>query len=107
MDALGDPTRRAVFERLRGGPRAVGEIASWWPVETHSIDGGTPIFEPQVGGRLYERAGDAEHFWGRIVAWEPPRRLALEWKVNPNAAATTDLEVTFLPDGDTTRVELV
>lgn len=27
LDALGDPTRRAVFERLRSGPRSVGEIA--------------------------------------------------------------------------------
>jgi DNA-binding transcriptional ArsR family regulator len=27
LDALGDPTRRSVFERLRGGPRSVGEIA--------------------------------------------------------------------------------
>jgi DNA-binding transcriptional ArsR family regulator len=27
LDAMGDPTRRSVFERLRGGPRSVGEIA--------------------------------------------------------------------------------
>jgi DNA-binding transcriptional ArsR family regulator len=27
LDALGDPTRRSVLERLRGGPRSVGEIA--------------------------------------------------------------------------------
>ena len=27
MDALGDPTRRAIFERLAEGPTAVGEIA--------------------------------------------------------------------------------
>lgn len=27
LDALGDPTRRAVFKRLRAGTRSVGEIA--------------------------------------------------------------------------------
>jgi DNA-binding transcriptional ArsR family regulator len=27
LDALGDPTRRTVLERLRGGARSVGEIA--------------------------------------------------------------------------------
>lgn len=27
MDALGDPTRRAIFKRLRGGARSVGELA--------------------------------------------------------------------------------
>ncbi len=27
LEALGDPTRRAIFERLRRGPRAVGELA--------------------------------------------------------------------------------
>src|SRR5688572_8119245 len=37
MDALGDPTRRAVFELLRGGPRAVGEIAEQLPVSRPAV----------------------------------------------------------------------
>jgi DNA-binding transcriptional ArsR family regulator len=37
MDALGDPTRRAVFEQLRRGPRAVGEIASELPVSRPAV----------------------------------------------------------------------
>jgi DNA-binding transcriptional ArsR family regulator len=28
LDALGDPTRRKLFERLRGGPRSVGELVT-------------------------------------------------------------------------------
>src|SRR3954447_7788770 len=32
MTALGDPTRRAVFEGLVSGPRAVGELARELPV---------------------------------------------------------------------------
>jgi DNA-binding transcriptional ArsR family regulator len=37
MDALGDPTRRAIFEQLRQGPRAVGEIASELPVSRPAV----------------------------------------------------------------------
>ena len=32
-----DPTRRAVFERLRDGPRAVGEIARGLPVTRPAV----------------------------------------------------------------------
>jgi DNA-binding transcriptional ArsR family regulator len=35
--ALTDPTRRAVFERLRHGPRAVGEIAHGLPVTRPAV----------------------------------------------------------------------
>ena len=37
LDALGDPTRRAVFERLADGPRAVGEIARDLPVSRPAV----------------------------------------------------------------------
>src|SRR5215218_2379082 len=37
MDALGDRTRRAVFEQLRSGPRAVGEIAGELPVSRPAV----------------------------------------------------------------------
>jgi DNA-binding transcriptional ArsR family regulator len=35
--ALADPTRRAVFERLRKGPRAVGELAEGLPVSRPAV----------------------------------------------------------------------
>jgi DNA-binding transcriptional ArsR family regulator len=35
--ALADPTRRAVFERLREGPRPVGEIARDLPVSRPAV----------------------------------------------------------------------
>lgn len=37
MDALGDPTRRTIFERLREGPKAVGELASGLPVSRPAV----------------------------------------------------------------------
>ena len=37
MDALGDPTRRSIFEQLRGGPRSVGELAAGLPVSRPAV----------------------------------------------------------------------
>jgi DNA-binding transcriptional ArsR family regulator len=37
MDALGDPTRRTIFERLRSGPRAVGDLADELPVSRPAV----------------------------------------------------------------------
>ncbi len=37
MDALGDGTRRAIYERLREGPKAVGELASGLPVSRPAV----------------------------------------------------------------------
>ena len=37
LQALGDPTRRAVLEQLRDGPRAVGEIAAHLPVSRPAV----------------------------------------------------------------------
>jgi DNA-binding transcriptional ArsR family regulator len=36
-DALGDPTRRAIFRRIARGPCAVGEIASALPVSRPAV----------------------------------------------------------------------
>ena len=35
--ALADPTRRSVFERLRAGPRSVGELADGLPVSRPAV----------------------------------------------------------------------
>ena len=37
LDALGDPTRRQIFESLRGGPRSVGELANGLPVSRPAV----------------------------------------------------------------------
>jgi DNA-binding transcriptional ArsR family regulator len=37
LDALGDPTRRAIIERLRNGPLPVNEIAGHFPVSRPAI----------------------------------------------------------------------
>jgi DNA-binding transcriptional ArsR family regulator len=37
LDALGDPTRRAVFQRLRGGPRSVTQISRGMKVSRPAV----------------------------------------------------------------------
>ncbi len=37
LDALGDPTRRTVFTRLRAGPRSVGELADGLAVSRSAV----------------------------------------------------------------------
>lgn len=37
MDALGDPTRRRIFELLESGPRSVGELAGQLPVTRPAV----------------------------------------------------------------------
>jgi activator of Hsp90 ATPase-like protein len=85
------------------------EVATWWPVQTHSITDAPDavVFEEREGGEVYELKGDERHHWAWVRAWDPPRRFALEWKVAPEAAASTDLEVAFEPHEGGTRVTLV
>jgi uncharacterized protein YndB with AHSA1/START domain len=84
------------------------QMASWWPSASHRVfeEGSTVIFEEHVGGRVFERAADGDEAdWADVLAWEPPHRFVLRWRVNPKRGAT-EVEVTFVPDGDGTRVEL-
>lgn len=37
LDALGDPTRRAIFEHLARMPMAVGELASKFPISRPAV----------------------------------------------------------------------
>ncbi|TKA08121.1 ArsR/SmtB family transcription factor [Actinacidiphila oryziradicis] len=37
LSALADPTRRAIFERLADGPKAVGELAEGLPVSRPAV----------------------------------------------------------------------
>jgi DNA-binding transcriptional ArsR family regulator len=37
LEALGDPTRRAIFERLANGPQSVGELSRGLPVSRPAV----------------------------------------------------------------------
>lgn len=85
------------------------DIGSWWP-RTHSYGEARAkdvFLEDRVGGRFYERYTDGEEFViGRVVAYDPPRRVAFTWQ-GPDMEQPTEVAVTFHAEGDRTRVELV
>jgi DNA-binding transcriptional ArsR family regulator len=61
LSSLADPTRRAVFERLRAGPASVGDIARGMPVSRPAVsqhlkalkDAGLVRDEPRGTARIY------------------------------------------------------
>ncbi|HWE11147.1 MAG TPA: metalloregulator ArsR/SmtB family transcription factor [Solirubrobacteraceae bacterium] len=82
--ALGDPTRKAIFERLVNRPQAVVDLANDLPVSRPAVsqhlkvlkDAGLVIAQPAGTRRIYQvdPAGlaalraDLERFWGQALA---------------------------------------
>jgi DNA-binding transcriptional ArsR family regulator len=82
--ALGDPTRRAIFERLAQHPRAVGELASELPVSRPAVSqhlkvlkgAGLVVDRPAGNRRIYQLEPDGlaalraelDRFWTDALA---------------------------------------
>jgi DNA-binding transcriptional ArsR family regulator len=83
LNALGDPTRRAIFERLADRPRAVGELARELPVSRPAVsqhlkvlkDAGL-VIDRQAGNRRIYQLDPAgvgavraylDQFWNRAL----------------------------------------
>lgn len=91
--------------------RFTAQLGSWWPVRSHSIGGRRlrkVVFEPGVGGRIYEEHRDGRRFqWGRVLDWDPPRRVKFTWHPSRDPSTAQEVEVTFAPEGTGTRLLLV
>jgi DNA-binding transcriptional ArsR family regulator len=83
MNALGDPTRRAIFEQLANGPKPVGELAKTLPVSRPAVSqhlrvlksaglvrerpvGTRRVYRIDPGGMVALRAY-FERFWDRAL----------------------------------------
>jgi len=82
--ALGDPTRRAIFERIAARPRPVGELAGELPVSRPAVsqhlkvlkEAGLVIDQPAGNRRIYRinpigvaaLRADLERYWAASLA---------------------------------------
>ncbi|NEK59270.1 ATPase [Geodermatophilus sabuli] len=72
------------------------------------------VFEPRVGGHVYDRGTDgSECRWARVLAYEPPDRVVFSWDIGPTWQVetepenTSEVEVRFVAETpQRTRVEL-
>ena len=84
----------------------MGEL---WPLQLASYGGerAREIFlEPHVCGRFFERFVDGDELQvGSVVACEPPRRITFTWSA-ADWDGETEVEVTFTPQQEGTRVDL-
>ena len=73
-------------------------MGQWWHKE-HSLAQGIKqvdvVIEPRAGGRWYEVADDgSEYEWGKVLSYEPPRRLVLAWQLNREFEYDPEFETT-------------
>lgn len=113
------PVRRSVT--VNAPPEKAFEVFTvghdaWMPKEYAIGPGETVeiVFEPGVGGRLFQRKADGtECVEGVVKVWEPPTRVVLSWAITPDWQPEPDpekcseYEVTFTDVGDgRTRVDV-
>ncbi|MFI6129709.1 SRPBCC family protein [Micromonospora sp. NPDC051141] len=94
-----------------------GALADWW-VREYTWSGPEALaalgVEPRAGGMLYEIGPYGfRNDWGRVLTWDPPRRLVFTWQIGPDRvpvpdpARASEVEVLFHPEGpDSTRVDV-
>jgi uncharacterized protein YndB with AHSA1/START domain len=91
-------------------------FGSFKPREHNLLDAplAETVFEPHVGGHIYDRAVDgSECRWARVLVYEPPNRVVFSWDISPrwqlepDPDKTSEVEVRFVAEGpERTRVEL-
>jgi uncharacterized protein YndB with AHSA1/START domain len=72
------------------------------------------VFEPRVGGHIYDRGTDgSECRWARVLVYEPPGRVVFSWDIGPTWQVetepenTSEVEVRFIAEtAERTRIEL-
>jgi uncharacterized protein YndB with AHSA1/START domain len=114
-----EPVRRSIEVELPAAEAFAlytEEMGEWWPKSHHigKAEFVTVVVEPKAGGRVYEVSPDGtECDWGKVLEWDPPRRLVTSWHLDgdwtfhADPARASEVVVSFVPMGEgATRVEL-
>jgi len=82
------------------------KMDTWWPATHHigKIAFKDIVLEGKANGRWAEVGTDgSECEWGKVLVWDPPRRLVLGWQLTAefqyDASFMTEVEVSFTPMG--------
>jgi uncharacterized protein YndB with AHSA1/START domain len=91
------------------------KMSSWWPATHHIAKRpfAEIVVEPRIEGRWFERdASGAECDWGRVLVYEPPKRLVVswhlqtDWSFDPNPGRASEVSFEFIEEGpEQTRLE--
>ena len=91
------------------------KMGTWWPA-THHIGKAAftdVVVEPYAGGRWFERDGNGEECdWGKVLVWEPPKRIVFswhlqqDWRFDPDMNRASEVCFEFIAEGpESTRLE--
>ncbi len=92
------------------------DFGSFKPAEHNllRVEIAATVFEPKVGGFIYDRGIDGSVCrWARVLAYEPPDRVLLSWDISPqwrieeDPTKASEWEVRFIAETpQRTRVEI-
>jgi uncharacterized protein YndB with AHSA1/START domain len=109
-----EPIRRSVsvsWSQAEAYRRFVQDFAKWWPSYSYSIGGSRikrVVFEPRPGGRIFEEHKDGTRMrWGSVISLDAPRSVTFTFHPSRAESDAQLVEITFSPEGEGTRVDLV
>ncbi|MGE3674832.1 MAG: SRPBCC domain-containing protein [Polyangiaceae bacterium] len=81
-------------------------IDEWWPPERRHLKHPASVIALSPD-RFWESApnGDAVEL-GQVQAWEPPKRIVLDWFPGTDPEHPTRVEVDFVSEGEGTSVQI-
>ena len=84
------------------------QINAWWPEERRHTNDTESTLYLEATGRFFEQARDGRQVdLGRVVEWQAPERIVLDFYIATGPAHPTKVEVTFTPEAAGTRVTVM